>query len=154
LSRYDVAMRLHLILPFSPFMALALGGCELVKNTGEVCVVPKDVMCDDHGCEGHYPADTAFEVEALLYEGGQGYSTHEKCTVEVDGHHLIVEGSFWHEREKDAIVEPPAVANCEVPPLAAGTWTLEFGGGEVEFEVGSDELQPMACAVSEDQHTH
>jgi hypothetical protein len=161
-------------------LSLALAGCELVKNTGEACLVPKDLMCTclhDYGegaceyaeipwggesfdlpieasytCEGTYPANTALELEVLLYTGGNGYGVKEKCKVKVEGKRLTVEARFWHEPEQDAIREPAVLATCDVPPLAAGTYSLEFGGTEVEVEVGTDEIQDMACALSEDQH--
>lgn len=157
-------------------LPLVLGSCsELVVDTGEVCLVPKEIECEcefpvegfscslDEGplvegqpilCTGTYPADQSYEIRAFLYEGGGGYSKKEKCKVEIDGSKLMVRGRFWHAPEQDAIVEPGAVASCEVGPLAAGTWTIEYGGRSIEVEIGdADTVQEMVCVESMDRHS-
>ncbi|HVH99795.1 MAG TPA: hypothetical protein VM869_13830, partial [Enhygromyxa sp.] len=46
------------------------------------------------------------------------------------------------------------LVSCDVPPVTAGTWTLEFGGTEVPFEIGTSGVHDMACAVSNDQQRY
>lgn len=169
--------KIHALLLPSLFV---LGSCsEYVTNSGVVCLVPKEVVCTfnldwgestpgpvpevpldaaeivDWTCTGTYPADVDYEVVAYLYEGGQGYSSKEKCKIDVAGMQVDVTGHFWHGPERDAIVEPGATATCTVGSLSAGTWTLEFGGNSVEVEVGdADAIQGMVCVESDKQHTH
>jgi hypothetical protein len=156
---------------------LVLGSCsEYVTNSGVACLVPKQVVCawDHHAgegpnryhglpeleidgwwCTGTYPANVEYEVAAYLYEGGQGYSSKEKCKVDVEGTRLDVTGHFWHGPERDAIVEPGATALCSVGVLSAGTWTLEFGGNSMDVEIGDAEaIQDMICVESDKQHGH
>lgn len=156
---------------------LSLASCEVVKNTGQVCLIPKDALCtcmnetggevgtdfecalpseystEDFACEGTYPADVTYEIDARLYEGGNGYAVKEKCKVEVDGDRLRVSAKFRHKPEQDAIVEPPAYTTCEVGPLAAGTYVLEYGDNEAKVEIGDDStIQRMVCVESTMQH--
>jgi hypothetical protein len=153
-------------------LVLALAGCELVKNTGRVCLVPKDVECTCEGsdeaygcglldefssagvsCRGTYPANVSYEIDAHLYEGGMGYAVKEKCKVKVKDDRLRVTASFWHEPEQDAIVEPPAHTTCSVGTLAAGTWILEYGDNQATVEIGdADLIQDMVCVESTKQH--
>lgn len=155
-------------------LLLALAGCELVKDTGRVCLVPNQVECtcgydedsydcglpgdysDDYesiSCRGSYPAGVSYEIDARLYEGGQGYAVKEKCKVKVSDNRLHVKARFWHEPEQDAIVEPPAYTTCSTGPLAAGTWILEYGDNQATVEIGdADLVQDMVCVESSKQH--
>lgn len=170
--------RLLGLLPVTALLILAGAGagCELVKNTGQVCLVPKNVQCtcengtdgldedyecglpseyytQDFDCDGTYPADVSYEIDARLYTGGNGYAVKETCKVTVDGERLRVKAKFWHKAEQDAIVEPPAYTTCEVGPLAAGTYVLEYGDNQAEVEIGDDStVQPMVCVESTMQH--
>lgn len=159
---------------------LVVGGCESVRNTGFVCLVPEDLQCacssgdtsgaddcvtpelpldewaygnGDPVCVGSYPADASYEVAAFLYEGGGGYSIKAKCKVSREGDRIRVKSHFWHEREQDAIVEPGATATCGVGQLSAGTWTLEYGGNSVDVEIGAEGVQSMVCVESDKQHS-
>jgi hypothetical protein len=160
---------------FLSLVLLTLGGCgELVEDTGQACLVPKDVTCTcaipedvaceypwipwDMGplpleqwviCEGQYSVGAEYEIEAMLRSPGGGPATDEQCSVDVEGKRLIVSSSYRQLPDRDDAVEQAVVVSCEVPTtLDAGTWTLQFGTAEVEFEVGGDEVQDMACALS------
>ena len=86
---------------------VTLSGCEFVKDTGEICLVPQQVECvcpEGHSlaggwdcdlpdgyarydveCRGTYPADAGYTIDARLYDGGNGYAVKEKCKVKLDG---------------------------------------------------------------------
>jgi hypothetical protein len=145
-----------------------LAACERYEDTGRACLLPHEMEChvgdseSDTGleyhlcdlsfgcdCTGYYPANTAFDVHALMSSGGGGYTDKEKCRVEMDGDfQLSVKASYVQKPEQVAIVEPAAEATCTTPTLAAGDWTLRYGGGEVVFRVGDAEPQMMACAMA------
>lgn len=159
-----------------------LGGCEYVTNTGFACLVPQQLECEcpsfdtddgasgcttpelplddwsyqqgDPVCRGTYPGDTSYEVAVFLYEGGQGYSVKEKCKVKREGRRIEIEGHFWHEPERDAIVEPGATATCGVGKLAPGSYTLVYGDAELDIEIGdADSSVSMHCVESGKVHT-
>jgi hypothetical protein len=163
-------------------LAVLLGSCEYVTNTGFACLIPQELECEcpsldtDDGnedcttpslplddweyqnqppvCTGKYPGNASYEVAVYLYEGGQGYSVKEKCKVKVDGQAIVIKGHFWHEPERDAIVEPGATASCSVGKLAPGLYTLVYGDAQLDIQIGdADSTLPMHCVESGKVHT-
>ena len=143
------------------------------EGVGRACVLPIEMECGvDNGdsdsdtgspfqycepiydcvCTGYYPANQAFEVGAIISNGGGGYTSKEKCNVELTGdHQLSVTASYRQKPMIDDIYLPPVDVTCMTPTLAAGDWTLRYGEGEATFRVGTDELEAFACAYANGQ---
>lgn len=150
---------------FPSLLVVLLTSCSVRhEGTGRACVLPLEMSCGDVGesesgdypycdvingcyCTGLYPADQAFDVHAIISGGGGGYTSKEKCSVEVVGdHQLSVAASYRQKPMIDHIYLPPVEVTCMTPTLTAGDWTIRYGEGEATFRVGADERQDIACA--------
>jgi hypothetical protein len=148
--------------PSSLAVIIVLGGCgEVYTDAGSVRILPgvsdSDCVAEepepgpwsppvlDDTC---YLANTPFHVD-LVVEGGGDVEAIE-CDVEQTGEfELTIHTSFRSFASNDGPADEIQIFDCaKTPPLAQGTWTVQYGSGsaelvipnpEDEFEVWADE---------------
>ena len=158
-----------------PLLAFLLGCSEVQVDTGKACVIPVGAVCDcssgeftvcnfeppvfedeegdgTWGCtRGELPADSAQRIEIGLGRG-RGDSWDLECSAEKTGdRELLIQASFRWRPDKDADLEPELFVACHTPPLAAGVWTIRYGEGQRNVEIGSSDA-PLTCIYSGNEH--
>jgi hypothetical protein len=133
-----------------------LGACgETVEleNEGGLCVMGTDLEWvedgEDETLVTTFEEDTAVEIQVTLEECASACieDVEASCEVDLDGDTLTVtaRGSYVAPSGGGNCVDACEVvrATCTTDPLAAGTYTVEYVGESVSFDVPSV-IQPLS----------
>jgi hypothetical protein len=138
-------------------LVLSMACGEVVHDTGTACVMPQTwIECEDgatggpidgYDCSGEYVDGHAHEVQVWL-----GYGTGDSwdigCEATVTGsQELSITASFRWKPDQERDGEPDVIAGCETPALSSGTWTVRYGEGEGQLDVGAGP-RPRFCVYS------
>jgi hypothetical protein len=126
----------------------ACGAIATFEDEGTLCVVGTALLDSEDG-EGPrtttYEAGAPVTINVVLEECANGCAedVEASCSIEMDGNTLRVSASgSYREPGSGSCIDVCVVvdAQCESEPLPAGSYTVEYAGESVGFDVPDERV--------------